>query len=714
MDNRDKIIEDQMRNSNEMIPESLRPDNIEKKLASMTIEERYKRSQSEDIPSEVTAKPKKGKGKVVIPLVLAASLLTVFGIGVALGVSGNRKVNDDNTPGIFGKKDNDKDKDKDKDKGGLSSIFGGDDENYDEVYSYFKAYKDHMDNIVYEDVVDYEMVESADEAPAGDSAKSDSSSSRQNLAGTTTAGTYEEEVEFTDTNVRTEGVAEADIVKTDGKYIYEYDSMTEHLVFYSVKDGEIKKEGTVNVLEDDYHFIEMYIYGDKLVLVGTESEASSYYWYDNNASTYVAVYDISDKGDPELEDTFVQAGGYYTSRMVDGKLYTFSKKTFNVNDIEKKDYETYIPEVDGELVDNDDVYIQKDTYNTTFVVLTSIDIDKLKYVDKMAVLGGSNVVYVSANNIYLTDMNYNWVDYTYKDETLIARISYDDGKMEFESKGHFPGYLNDDYSIDEYDGNIRLVTTYRDADYQRYNALYVLDEELSKVSVIKKLAEGESIKSARFMGETAYFVTFKNRDPLFAVDLSDPENPRVTDYLKIPGFSAYLHPYGENRLLGIGYDANEENGWTKGLKLTMFDTSDPYDIKELDTMLLNNYSDASVLQDRNAFMFNGNDGTFGISAVSDWGWLIDDDYSWAEEYYGEDFVDSLEKDMDGSYYMVFDYEEGKGFETKMNEKLDENIYSVGMNDVRGIVIGDYLYVVSTGVGIKSYDTTDYELVNECD
>ena len=146
----------------------------------------------------------------------------------------------------------------------------------------------------------------------------------------------------------------------------------------------------------------------------------------------------------------------------------------------------------------------------------------------------------------------------------------------------------------------------------------------------------------------------------------------------------------------------------------MFDTSDPYDIKELDTMLLNNYSDASVLQDRNAFMFNGNDGTFGISAVSDWGWLIDDDYSWAEEYYGEDFVDSLEKDMDGSYYMVFDYEEGKGFETKMNEKLDENIYSVGMNDVRGIVIGDYLYVVSTGVGIKSYDTTDYELVNECD
>jgi len=248
MDNRDKIIEDQMRNSNEMIPESLRPDNIEKKLASMTIEERYKRSQSEDIPSEVTAKPKKGKGKVVIPLVLAASLLTVFGIGVALGVSGNRKVNDDNTPGIFGKKDNDKDKDKDKDKGGLSSIFGSDDENYDEVYSYFKAYKEHMDNIVYEDDVVYEAVESADEAPAGDSAKSDSTSSKQTLAGTTTAGTNEEDVEFTDTNVRTEGVAEADIVKTDGKYIYEYDSMTEHLVFYSVKDGEIKKEGTVNVL----------------------------------------------------------------------------------------------------------------------------------------------------------------------------------------------------------------------------------------------------------------------------------------------------------------------------------------------------------------------------------------------------------------------------------------------------------------------------------
>ena len=238
-----------------------------------------------------------------------------------------------------------------------------------------------------------------------------------------------------------------------------------------------------------------------------------------------------------------------------------------------------------------------------------MDIAKGKYIDKKAVLAGSDTMYVSTDNIYLTDHNFSWSSFTYGEDTDILKISYDKGELEYEAKGSFPGYLNDDYSIDEYNGYIRLVTTYRDANYTQYNALYVYDTDLNKVSVIKNMAEGETIRSARFMGDTAYFVTFRNTDPLFAVDLSDPENPEITDYLKIPGFSAYLHPYGDNKLLGIGYDT-DDTGWINCIKLSMFDISDPYNIEEEDTEVLYNYQQAGVLNDRRALMFNSEDGTW--------------------------------------------------------------------------------------------------------
>jgi uncharacterized secreted protein with C-terminal beta-propeller domain len=277
------------------------------------------------------------------------------------------------------------------------------------------------------------------------------------------------------------------------------------------------------------------------------------------------------------------------------------------------------------------------------------------------------------------------------------------------AKGTFPGYLNDDYSIDEYDGYLRIVSTYRDDTYTQYNGLYIYDDELKSVSVIKKLAEGETIRSARFMGETAYFVTFRNTDPLFAVDLSDPENPTITDYLKIPGFSAYLHPYGDNMLLGIGYNT-DEYGFTENIKLSMFDISDPYDIEEVDTKVLYDYSQASVLSDRRAFMFNPEDGTFGFSTQANWGYIDEDMY---EEYYGEEFKEWAEEvdfSKDGYYYTVFDFDENKGFEELMDEKLDEAYGS--LMGTRGIVIGDYIYVVQSGSKVSSYDTENYKLVNE--
>ena len=706
----DKMLEEQLKSSIEQLPDSLRPENIEARLASMTVAEKYSRSRSEDIPMEdIKVKRSGGKGKYIIPIALAAGVILAAGIGLGVGL-GKPELHETNTI--------DQTDLLDDTRSGKTGLFSLKDKksNYEDAYAYFKDLKDYYETEV--DVVDYDVEDSA--AIMEESADATSNAT---LATGAASGAKEAQESFTDTNVRTEGVAEADVVKTDGKYIYEYDSNTEHLNFYSVDDGSITKEGRVNVLEDDYYFKEMYIAEDKLVLIGTNTEYSSYAYFngyasDDDAKTYVAIYDISDKGEPELIDTYEQAGRYDTSRMVDGILYTFSVKSFNVNNIKKKDYTTYIPEVDGDLIENDDVYVQKDALVTSYEVITSMDIAKGKYIDKKAVLAGSDTMYVSTDNIYLTDHNFSWSSFTYGEDTDILKISYDKGELEYEAKGSFPGYLNDDYSIDEYNGYIRLVTTYRDANYTQYNALYVYDTDLNKVSVIKNMAEGETIRSARFMGDTAYFVTFRNTDPLFAVDLSDPENPEITDYLKIPGFSAYLHPYGDNKLLGIGYDT-DETGWINCIKLSMFDISDPYNIEEEDTEVLYNYQQAGVLNDRRALMFNSEDGTFGFATMAEGYYQLEED--WFKEEYPDEYDiinENVDADKKGPYYMVCDYDENKGFQILTEQSLGGEDYNNGdytlFNNTRGIVIGDYIYVVEPGYSVKSYDTKNYKLVDEAE
>lgn len=687
MDIRDKNIEEQIRESSVNIPESLLPENIEKKIMGMEMDEKYSRSQSADIPADISGG--RGKRSMLLPVVLAAALTLALGLGIGLAINGNGR-------------NNNRSYKKKQSTGVTSTEYGS---NYENAYSSMKQYKDHIEEMN-DMVLDYEtdIVEESADADMTNTANTIGAELGEVSKGTA------QSTDYTDTNVRTEGVGEADIVKTDGRYIYEYDSYTEHLVFYSVEDGSIEKVGRINVLQDDYSFSEMYIYGDRLILLGTDTKSS---YYDTNAATVIRIYDISDKGEPEYVDEIRQAGWYDTSRMVDGALYTFSRKSFDLDKLSRKKYDTYIPEVDGELLEDDELFIENNVYQAEYEVVTSVDVDKAEIIDRLGVYGGSTTVYMSGENIYFVDYQYDWTTFTYKDSGVVARISYDDGDMVYEAKGNFPGNILNDYSIDEYDGYLRLVTTYRDTDYVQKNGLYILDMNLDKVSVIKGLGEGETIKSARFMGDTGYFVTFRNTDPLFAVDLSDPENPEIMDYLKIPGFSAYLHPYGEDRMLGIGYDTNE-NGIQKSIKLTMFDTSDPTDIRELDTKVIYDYRNASVLNDRNALMYNQNDGSFGFASTYEWD--LDEweyDYEYMEEYYGDDYLEGIDTEKEiGEYYQVYTYDEDKGFICRMDEMLDDSASYMDVNNTRGIVIGDYLYVVTPGVGIASYDTDDYRMVEE--
>ena len=290
-----------------------------------------------------------------------------------------------------------------------------------------------------------------------------------------------------------------------------------------------------------------------------------------------------------------------------------------------------------------------------------------------------NTLYMSTDNIYFSVNEYDWRNFSYMNSTRILKVSYDEGRLQVEGQGAVPGNLHDDYSIDEYDGYLRLVTTYYNNG--TYNALYILDGDLKRVSVIKRIAEGEEIQSARFMGDKVFFVTFRNTDPLFSVDLSNPNKPEIVGFLELPGFSAYLHPYSENLLLGIGYEGDSA-GLTGGIKMSMFDISDASDVKEIDKYVIEDADMASVIDNPNTLMHDKKDGYIGF-AVSG-------------------YMDSETK------YMVYDYEDG--FDEKLEFRIPNSSWDE-MAYLRGVVIDGYLYVIREDKMV-SFDTENFSVIQE--
>ncbi len=200
------------------------------------------------------------------------------------------------------------------------------------------------------------------------------------------------------------------------------------------------------------------------------------------------------------------------------------------------------------------------------------------------------------------------------ERTVIHKINVDEEKIEYKEVGEVPGTVLNQFSMDEHNNNFRIATTSGQIwDGSSDNNLYVLNEELNIIGKIEKLAPGERIYSARFIGDRAYLVTFKKIDPFFVIDLSDSNNPEVLGYLKIPGYSDYLHPYDENHIIGIGkeaVDANEEGfgrdfAWYQGLKIAIFDVRDIKNPRERAKIVVGDRgTDSYALHDHKAFLFD--------------------------------------------------------------------------------------------------------------
>lgn len=177
------------------------------------------------------------------------------------------------------------------------------------------------------------------------------------------------------------------------------------------------------------------------------------------------------------------------------------------------------------------------------------------------------------------------------------------GPPTYVASGKVPGRLLNQYSLSEYDGNLRVATTLNsEAQKTSTSSVYVLKADtLDKVGEVGGLGEGERIYSVRFIGPVGYCVTFKQVDPLYTLDLRDPAAPKVTGELKITGYSAYLHPGGDGRLIGIGQEASEK-GRTLGTQISLFDVSDPANPKRLSQMFQKN-SGSEAEWDPHAFLY---------------------------------------------------------------------------------------------------------------
>lgn len=527
--------------------------------------------------------------------------------------------------------------------------------------------------------------------------------------------------EYSKTNTQEKNIDEGDIIKTDGTYIYRvtnnYDQAIGDniysLVITKTDNGKLTPVTTINLTDlkpkNDsvyFDFHEFYLYDDQLVILYSVEDYST---GSSGSMTYIAVYNVKHKDKPALTKKLSQSGWYEDSRISDGYLYMITNYDCgNFTDIKR--YKDYVPTVDDNTIPCENIYYTDNVLMDTSHVVTSLNLSNpTEFSDSKSIPVNGSSVYVSDNAIYFYASLYDEIT-----KTEIMKMYYDKGKLTVGNSAVIAGSLYGPFAINEYDGHLRIAATIpannisllwrggiaelkeaADASdstvREDVNALYILDDNLNLTGKLTGIAPGERIYSARFMGNTGYFVTYKNTDPLFSVDLSDPANPTILGTLKIPGFSNYLHPYGDGILLGFGEETDPETQEFLGLKLSMFDISDPANVKEDDKLIIEDamYSDAQY--DYKSMMIDPEKNIFGFL------------------YYAETKQDGYYSGNGKYYYVTYAYDEEYGFiETAKYVINDGSEYETA--GVRGIYIGDYLYIC-TNRQITSYKLNSEEKID---
>ena len=578
--------------------------------------------------------------------------------------------------------------------------------------------------------------------------------------------TDEADTQHSETYNQEQNVLEADIVKTDGKHIYYLGSQMKDDGYYTttpvlrtadVDNGSFTGSSTLDItsslFEDDgIHEltpVDMYVYNDMIAVICDDFHLSDNYDteenYVRNSSTVVAFYTTGDE--PQLIDVYTQDGTYNDVRIsADGyMLLTSSFTTPSFDNIDDSDdTRSYVPCCGFtecyDILPADDILLPVNGFNTseylTYSVIGSIDLNESgapTEKDSKTLAGYTGSIYCSADNLYTAA----WSEYNKSD---ITRISITGGDIVPMAGTTIEGTVKDQFSMSEYDGYFRVAATYTEifhksddiddlGDIWEYiieggekgsrtyeygtpdTRVYVLDMDLNMVGSIGGLGVNEQLKSASFSGNTAYVVTFRQTDPLYAVDLSVPESPVLLDEFKINGFSTYMQSWTDGLLLGFGFDA-DDNGSMNGLRMTMFNNSDPENLSAEDIYTWNNFEEYNTSDDGRehwSYESYGSNANYERKAL-----LIAPEKNLIGVPILHDFRDEYHETLE-TRYDFFSFEDGKFvFKGSISADCGTQLEKWNISHFdRAVFIGDYVYALSSGrfvaADINTIEVTD-ELV----
>jgi inhibitor of cysteine peptidase len=423
---------------------------------------------------------------------------------------------------------------------------------------------------------------------------------------------------YSTTNIQVNGVDEPDIVKNDGKYIYTVSndfSNGQNRVYIVKADPQDPRAIAKITLDNNTYLAGMFLSqdGNKLAIIGSQYQVYAYdvsvapreamiYPYRSAVETFINVYDISDKAYPMLARNLTLSGSYLNSRMIGNYVYIIVSESAYVLENSDLPLPTVYLETGATDIAPSNIYYSDKAYYgetgnncftyTSFIGLNILD-NEQELTNMTVLMGGASTMYVSVGNIYVTYPTWSSEQGEY---TSIYRISVAQDKLAFEAKGSVAGYVLNQYSMDEYNGYFRLATTSQKSSTQ--NSVFVLNMNLTMVGKLENLAVTERIYSARFIGDKAYLVTFRQIDPFFILDLSNPADPKVAGELKIPGYSSYLHPYDADHIIGLGIENNT-------LKLSLFDVTNVSSPTEMTKYIIEgDWTSSEALNDPKAFLFD--------------------------------------------------------------------------------------------------------------
>ena len=527
--------------------------------------------------------------------------------------------------------------------------------------------------------------------------------------------------DYSKTNTQVQGVDEADIVKTDGTYIYYLTN--EKLTIINTENASQMKEMSTIKFDETFTPEEIFLNNDKIIVIGKRYEYDKterkigidedflYPNYMDKTYTSAKLYNVKDKTNPTLERTVEVEGDYLTARMIGSNVYIASNKymyyayicnTYKSTELNEDDFKPHYLDTatsnETKSINFDCIYYIPEFEDTNYLNIVAFNITNNQEANVESYLGAGEEIYASKENLYVTKTKY---DYERKNKTSITteiyKFNLNNANCTFAKAGDVPGSVLNQFSMDECNGYFRIATTDSTSwnSESNTNNLYVLNENLETIGKIEGLAKGERIYSVRFMGNRAYMVTFVETDPLFVIDLSNPTTPTVLGELKIPGYSKYLHPYDETHLIGIGEDTEVVNyGYgdrvvTNGMKMAMFDVTDPYNPQELYNVKIGEKGTYSeLLYNHKALLFSKEKNiiAFPIS-------ITDNDYKVT---------------FQGAIVYGVSLEKGFELKTKIsNSATDYDRYYSRNRVERIIYIKDTLFTLSNAL-IKAVDLNTFE------